>query len=112
VGHVVLVFQLISAGVKREITSATLLGQDCTNDLRWEASGHREPRYVKGCKRKVRITQELHRLKEGFTATASLLLSQLPFSPSSLISSLLGHLEMEVKQGLQRSRNSYCCCQK
>ena len=111
VGEVVLVSQLSSPGIKREITSATSLRQDCINDLRWEPSGHREPRSVKGCKRKAGSAYELHRLNEGFIATGSLFLSQFPCSPSTLFSSLLGHLEMEAKQGLQRSRNLCCCCQ-
>lgn len=111
VGEVALVSQLSSPGIKREITSATSFHQDCINELRWEASGHREPRSVEGCKRKAGSAYELHRLNEGFIATALLFLSQFPCSPSTLFFSPLGHPEMEAKHSSQRSRSPYCCCQ-
>lgn len=38
---------------KKQITLTTLLGQGCINSLRWEASGHGEPRSAKRCKRKT-----------------------------------------------------------
>lgn len=111
VGEVLLVSQLNAPEIKREMTLATLLHQDCVNDLRWEASGRREPRSVGECKGKAGSAYEIHRLNERFIATASLFFSLFPCCPSILFSSLLGHLEVEAKQGLQRSRNPYCCCQ-
>lgn len=109
--EVVLVSQLNSWGIKREITSTTSLHQDCINDLRWEASGHREPKSFEECKRKVRSTYELRKLNEEFIATALLFFSLFPCCTSTPFSLLLSQLEMEAKQGLQHSRNLSCCCQ-
>lgn len=61
-GEVVLVFQLSSPGIKREITSDTQFIKIVFNNLRWEPSGHRESRPAEGCG----STYELHRWNKGF----------------------------------------------